>query len=112
MPTIKSLIGNRVLVAPIKPPTTLSGIHLPPSLQDDFNTGGVKLYRVLMVGPGKLHPNGRHVPMECVPGDRVFCHSYTDGPQEFEDGTKIITYNQIIAVLPQTPHADHVQQES
>lgn len=73
-------------------------IHLPPSLQDEFNVGGPKLYRVLATGPGTVQQ-----PMECSPGDRVLVHSYTSGPAELPDGSAIINLDQVLAVFPHEP---------
>lgn len=99
MTRVKELLGNRVLVERINPATTRNGIYLPESARDDINTGGPKEYRVLMVGPGRT-VNGCLIPVECAVGDRIICHSYTTGPVDLDDGTKIITDDQIIAVIP------------
>jgi co-chaperonin GroES (HSP10) len=98
-----TLLGNRVHVRRELPPTTTGGIYLPESVRDDSNNGGVKVYRVLGVGPGFTNKKGVHFPIECAPGDRVMCHSYTTGPTELEDGTMIVTADQILAVLPVQP---------
>jgi co-chaperonin GroES (HSP10) len=104
---IRQLLGNRVLVERINPPATRNGIYLPESARDDNNTGGPKEFMVLAVGPGRV-VKGKNRPVECQPGDRVICHSYTSGPVELEDGTRVITDDQILFVLPANPQ-EYVQ---
>jgi co-chaperonin GroES (HSP10) len=70
-------------------------------MADDFNTGGPKLYTVLAVGPGRRTKRGLVVPLPIQPGDRVLCHSYTEGPVDLADDTKIITGEQVLAIFPQ-----------
>ncbi len=97
------LLGNHILVERVKRPTALTngGILLPPILLDDYNTGGPKEYRVLGVGPGRRNRKGVLNCVECSPGDRVICHSYTTGATTLDDGRMVITDDMIIAVLPQ-----------
>lgn len=96
------LLGNKILVERIKSPTatTTGNILLPPIALDDHNTGGPKLFLVLQVGPGLENRKGIPLSMECEPGDRVLCQSYTQGAYELSDGRMIITHDMIIAVLP------------
>lgn len=96
------ILGNKLLVERVKRPTasTTGSILLPPVAQDDFNTGGPKEYRVLQVGPGRRNRKGVLLPVECSPGDRVVCHSYTDGATVLDDGRLVITDDMILAVIP------------
>lgn len=96
------LLGNRVRVERIKATQASYGgkIVLPQIALDDINTGGPKEYRVLEVGPGKNNRKGVLIPIECAPGDKVICHSYTTGSIDLPDGSSIITDDQILAVIP------------
>lgn len=96
------LLGNHILVERVKRETasTTGGILLPPIAMDDYNTGGLKEYRVLGVGPGRINRGGTTVPVECAPGDRVICHSFTQGAEVLDDGRMVITDAMILAVIP------------
>jgi len=96
------LLGNHLLVQRVKraTATTTGGILLPPIALDDNNTGGHKEYRVLQVGPGRRNRKGILLPVECSPGDRVVCQSFTNGAAELSDGRMVITDDMIIAVIP------------
>lgn len=93
------LLSNHIHIKSI-PAKQIGTIHLMKDLNEDLNYGGVKVFRVLAVGPGRVNRKGHIIPVECAPGDRVMCHSYFTGPCELQDGTQIITDDQIIAVLP------------
>ena len=93
------LLSNHVHIKSI-PAKQIGVIHLMKDLNEDMNYGGVKVFRVLAVGPGRRNRKGVLLPVECSPGDRVMCHSYFTGPTSMDDGTHIITDDQIIAVLP------------
>lgn len=94
------LTSDRLLVEPL-PTVQTSKIVLPDIAQDDANSGGPKLYRVLAIGPGKVNEQGVTIPMEIKAGDRVLAHSYTDGPTDLGDGTtrRIIRQTQVLLVL-------------
>jgi co-chaperonin GroES (HSP10) len=96
------LLGNHILVQRVKRTKSLTdgGIHLPPSMLDDYNTGGCKEYYVLQVGPGRRNRKGILQPLECSPGDRVICQSFTTGAAELNDGRMVITDDMMIAVIP------------
>jgi chaperonin GroES len=96
------LLGNKVLVERVKraTATTKTGILLPESALDDFNTGGPKEYLVLAVGPGRRNRKGVLTCVEFSPGDRVICHSYTTGAHELPDGRMVITDDMVMAVIP------------
>jgi len=93
------LLGNRLLVEPIVA-DSIGSIVLPESLKDDNNVGGPKVFRVIQIGTGRLTRKGVRIPIEAAPGDRVICHSYTSGPEPLGDKRKVITEEQIIAILP------------
>jgi len=62
-----TLLGNRVLVVPLKQlAMSTGGIHIPEAFQDDE-----KRYRVIAVGPGRRLKNGEYKRIECKPGDVV-----------------------------------------
>jgi len=94
IPTTNHILAERVLTEKI------GSIHVPLSLQDDANVGGPKVYRVLAVGPGRVTRKGVRVPVECGPGDRLICHSYTSGEVPLEDGRVLLGEDDILAVLP------------
>jgi co-chaperonin GroES (HSP10) len=97
--SIKKLLGNRFLAQRVNPPTTRGGIYLPEIVRDDLNTGGPKEWLVLAVGPG-TRCKGRMLPIEFGPGDRVICHSYTQGPVPMDDGSAVLTADQVLCVIP------------
>lgn len=96
------LLSNYILAERIKPTTALTdgGIYLPPIALDDLNTGGPKHFGVLAVGPGRRNRKGRVLPLECQPGDRVICESFTKGVIELKDGTCILSDDMVLAVIP------------
>jgi co-chaperonin GroES (HSP10) len=82
------ILGKRLLVMELPTNTaTQSGIHLPEYTHHDRP----KLFRVLQLGSKPVEPKV---------GDRVICHSHTDGPKPLGDGRMIITEEQILAILP------------
>jgi co-chaperonin GroES (HSP10) len=95
------LLRDHVIVRPI-PREQIGLIELPESLKDDNNVGGAKLYWVMLAGPGKRNKKGIVIPLECEYGDRVWVHSYTKGVEVvgLPHGDVIITYDQILMVLP------------
>lgn len=95
------LLGNHLLVKRL-PQVRLGGIFVPAAFDDDNNTGGPKLYQVLAVGPGQRNHKGVRIPIECVPGDRIICHSYTAGRADVKlpEGQFILTAEQILMVIP------------
>lgn len=99
------LLNNHILVERVKRSSAVSrgGIRFPEICVDDFNTGGPKEFRVLAVGPGRRNRKGILFPVECSPGDRVICHSYTTGATEVGDSKLVITDDMILAVIPVQP---------
>lgn len=96
-------MGDRLIVRPIAR-EKIGVIELPESLKDD-HINGPKVYWVMVVGPGKRNKKGRVIPLEVEYGDRVICHSYTKGAEEFSNpwGDLLITSDQILLVLPKAP---------
>ena len=95
------LLNDNLIVRPI-PREQIGLIELPPSLADDNNVGGAKLYWVMLTGPGKRNKKGIVIPIECEYGDRVWVHSYTKGAHlvGLPEGDVIISADQILMVLP------------
>lgn len=92
------LLRNHIHVAPIVV-QRIASIELP-AFMTEYTFDTYRLYRVLQVGPGRTTRKGVKIPIECEPGDRVICHSHTTGPMQMEDGTMLITDDQVLAVLP------------
>lgn len=105
------LLGNRLIVRRI-PWQQVGSITLPKNLQDDWNTGGPKLYWVMHTGPGRLTKKGVRVPIECEYGDRVVLYSHTEGAEYvgLPDGDVIVTDTQILLVLPKEPQSKGSEQ--
>jgi co-chaperonin GroES (HSP10) len=94
------MIANNVLVEPIEY-TQIGSIVLPDQLKMSQELGHPRVFWVIAVGPGRLTRKGVRVPIECEPGDRVICHSYTEGPKPFDDRRMVVNADTIIIVLPQ-----------
>lgn len=92
-------MANNLIVSHI-PMEYHGSIVMPESMKDALNTGGVKCFRVHAVGPGRLTRKGVRVPIECEPGDRVLCHSYTTGPTPLDNDRMVISAEMILAVIP------------
>lgn len=81
--------------------TSIRGIHLPAMALDYWNTGGVKTYRVVAVGPGRTTRKGKFVPSEVAPGDKLIVYSPTTGPELMDDGKFLIRdLSMVLAVIP------------
>lgn len=99
-----TILGNRFLAERVKHTRTMSegGIHLPPVVLDDLNTGGVKEWLVLQVGPGRRNRDGTQASLEFVPGDRVLFRSFSTGPVQVGDTNQyILDAEGVIAIIPQ-----------
>lgn len=89
-------LKHRLLVRRLKQATNHnSPIILPDIINDDDNTGGVKLYLVLDVGSGTDKR-----PMEAQAGDRVLCKFDHSGPYQVDDERWLISDDLILAILP------------
>ena len=94
MKTLKPL-GNRIVVAPLKPITqTAGGIFVAPRYQDDE-----RRYRVLLVGPGRRTKKGVLVAPEVKPGDEILARADYGSQHEWTDGVKVINAAQVVAVI-------------
>lgn len=95
------LLNDNLIVRPI-PRERIGLIELPAWSSDDNNVGGVKVYWVMAVGPGRKTKKGVRVPIECEYGDRVYVHSYTKGAQHcgLPHGDVVISADQILMVIP------------
>lgn len=93
-------LSDKLVVMPIVSEKSRAGVVFPTSTFEDPNYGGVRLYRVLAVGPGRIGRDGVRREMPVSVGDRVLCHSYTASPQDLPGGQKLITLDQVIAFLP------------
>lgn len=92
------ILGNRIHAAPVIL-EHIGGIVIPESLKQ-AHIGNYKLWRVLQTGPGRLTRKGVCVPIECSPGDRLVTVTGHTGPHELPDGTAIISWDEVLAVIP------------
>jgi len=81
-----SPLGNRLLVRPIFQKRW--GVVVIPDTVEDMD--GPRSWLVLDIGP-KVK--------DVAIGDRVLAHSYTTGPIDLENGLKLLTEDQVLAVL-------------
>jgi len=100
------MLGNNVLVEPIQY-ETIGSIVLPEQLKMSQSLGHPTVWWVLAVGPGRLTKKGVRVPIECEPGDRVICYSYTEGPKPFDDRRLVVNADTILLVLPKMVDPAH-----
>ena len=88
MPTLKPL-NDRIVVKAVTPEEkTTGGIILPDSAQEKPTEA-----EVVAVGPGKVLENGKVVPLEIKPGDRIIYAKY--------GGTEIKVGNEEYVILRQ-----------
>jgi len=88
MPNLKPL-NDRIVVKAVTPEEkTTGGIILPDSAQEKPTEA-----EVVAVGPGKLLDNGKVVPLEIKPGDRIIYAKY--------GGTEIKIGNEEFVILRQ-----------
>jgi len=81
-----TLLANRMLVTEI-PSAATGRIVTPQNARPQF---GPKVFRVEQVGP-KVK--------EVRVGERVLAYSPNDGPRDIGDGRKLITEDQVLAVI-------------
>lgn len=96
-------LSNHLLVEPVVY-KHYGLIQLPPAMLDQANTGGVKLFRVHAVGPGRLTKKGVRVPMDIEPTDYVLCQSWTEGPRAVGDDRMVISEDIVLAVMKENPN--------
>jgi co-chaperonin GroES (HSP10) len=80
------LLGNTLVIAPIKAAALASGIILPPTHRVDEP----QQWRVLQVGSGRKTKKGHGIPIELVPGDVIVTASVFESAHEFSDGVRIV----------------------
>ena len=68
--------SDHVVIEPIRVEKKKGGIILPDTIEKEKSEKG----KVVAVGPGKINPEGKRVPMEVKKGDVVIFTKY--GPQE------------------------------
>ncbi|HLK57949.1 MAG TPA: co-chaperone GroES [Chthonomonadaceae bacterium] len=94
MATLKPL-NDRIIVKSVTPQEkTAGGIILPDSAQEKPQEA-----EVVAVGPGKVMENGKTVPLEIKPGDRIIYAKY--GGTEIKLGTEefvILRQDDVLAV--------------
>lgn len=94
MPTLKPL-NDRIVVKAVTPEEkTTGGIILPDSAQEKPTEA-----EVVAVGPGKVLENGKVVPLEIKPGDRIIYAKY--GGTEIKLGSEeyvILRQDDVLAV--------------
>jgi len=94
MPTLKPL-NDRIVVKAVTPEEkTTGGIILPDSAQEKPTEA-----EVVAVGPGKVLENGKVVPLEIKPGDRIIYAKY--GGTEIKIGSEeyvILRQDDVLAV--------------
>lgn len=77
------------------PDKTPGGILLPDAAKDKLNRG-----KVLAIGDGKIGEDGKRVPMDVEPGDKVLFGNYSGNEVELE-GEKFLIMSQqdVLAVV-------------
>src|SRR5579863_4142538 len=65
-PNVPRVLGDRVLLEPLDPPTHSGSMWIPDGAREPVNRG-----RVIAVGPGARDHRGRRMPIPCEIGDRV-----------------------------------------
>ena len=90
-------LSDHILIEPIKgEEKTKSGILLPDTAQSEKPEQGL----VISVGPGKKDENGKIIPLEVKPGQRVLFTKY--GPNEIKIDNKdylIAKEDDILAII-------------
>lgn len=90
-------ISDHIVIEALKPEEkTKGGILLSQSGEKDKQEQG----KVIAVGPGKITPSGKVIPMEVKVGDKVLFTKY--GPHEIKLDNKeylIATQNDILAII-------------
>ena len=89
------VMGDRGLVKPDEQAKqTASGLALVTQTAEAYQTGEVKA-----VGPGKDLGNGRTIPIDLQPGDRVLYLRHTANMVKAGDDMVIIPHGEVLAVL-------------
>ena len=88
--------SDHVVIEPIRAERKKGGIILPDTIEKEKSEKG----KVIAVGPGKMNPEGKRVPMEVKKGDVVVFTKY--GPQEVKVGDQeylIVREEDILAII-------------
>ncbi len=90
-------ISDHILIEPIKEEEkTKTGILLPDTAEKEKPEQG----RVIAVGPGKKDENGKVVPLEVKPGDKVLFTKYGPAEIKVEDKEYLIAKEEdILAII-------------
>lgn len=90
-------LGDHILIEPIKEEEkTKAGIFLPETANKEKSEQG----KVVAIGQGRTTPEGKIIPMQVKPGDKVLFSKY--GPSEVKVGGKeylIASEGDILAVI-------------
>jgi len=79
------LLGNKLVIAPVKVHTSTGGILLP----GRHYTRDVQQWQVLQVGQGRLLKNGQRIHDVCA-GDLIVTDGVFECHHEFTDGVRIV----------------------
>jgi len=90
-------ISDHILIEPIKEEEkTKTGILLPDTAEKEKPEQG----KVIAVGPGKKDENGKVVPLEVKPGDKVLFTKYGPAEIKVEDKEYLIAKEEdILAII-------------
>ncbi len=78
-------LADRLVITPLKQDeVTASGLVIPDTAKEKPQQG-----EVVSVGPGRLDDNGKRVPIDVAPGDRILYAKYT-GTEIKLDGDEYI----------------------
>ena len=81
-------LADRIVITPLKQDEmTASGLVIPDTVKEKPQQG-----EVIAVGPGRLDDNGKRVPIDVSPGDRILYAKYT-GTEIKLDGEEYIVLN-------------------
>ena len=93
MPDVLKMLSDRVLVQRSQAPTqTEGGLHLPSVAGKKPNQG-----TVLAVGPGKVGPDGKLLPMTVTVGDEVLF--LASGAQDVGDDRLVMSEADVLGIL-------------
>jgi chaperonin GroES len=96
MTTHVTPLGDRVLVEPVEEKEVKKGGVIVPDTAKEKPTEGI----VRAVGPGKLHKDGKRIPMEVKEGDRVLITKYGGTEIKLDDKEyKILSSADVLGLL-------------
>ena len=96
------LLSNDLLLRRVPTQAIINGIHMPPSMLDDYNNGMTHMFKLVAKGPGRLTKRGTVIPFEANPGDNLIIFPITTGPQDVGNGQFILKKPEesVLAVVP------------